>query len=149
MGHSVLLDASFNVVSQKCGPQGFRQFGFEETQPVPPLSQAHQAWLKGRMHSGWTETSPQGAFSFFSFSLAICFSLPYRVSLCCSDCPGTHYVDQAGLRLTENCLPLSAFQVQGLKACTTTPGFIFIYSFQVLHKMIASALLQVPRSLVL
>ena len=29
-----------------------------------------------------------------------------RVSLCSPDCPGTHYVDRAGLKLTEICLPL-------------------------------------------
>jgi hypothetical protein len=34
-------------------------------------------------------------------------------------CPGTHFVDQAGLELRN--LPASAFQVLGLKACTTTP----------------------------
>ena len=29
-----------------------------------------------------------------------------RVSLCSSDCPGTHSVDQAGFKLTETYLPL-------------------------------------------
>jgi hypothetical protein len=33
-------------------------------------------------------------------------------------CPGTHFVDQAGLKLRN--LPASASQVLGLKACTTT-----------------------------
>jgi hypothetical protein len=33
-------------------------------------------------------------------------------------CPGTHFVDQAGLELSN--LPASASQVLGLKACTTT-----------------------------
>ena len=32
--------------------------------------------------------------------------------------PGTHYVDQAGLELTDTC-PASASQVQGLKTCGT------------------------------
>jgi hypothetical protein len=41
-----------------------------------------------------------------------------RVSLCISGCPGTHFVDQAGLELRN--LPASAFQVLGLKACATT-----------------------------
>jgi hypothetical protein len=31
---------------------------------------------------------------------------PDRVSLCSPDCPETHFVDQADLRLTEICLPL-------------------------------------------
>jgi hypothetical protein len=44
-----------------------------------------------------------------------------RVSLCSLDCPGTHSVDQAGLKLRNS--PASASQVLGLKACTTTPGF--------------------------
>ena len=43
-----------------------------------------------------------------------------RVSLYSSDCPGTHFVDQAGLELRN--LPASASQVLGLKVCTTTPG---------------------------
>jgi hypothetical protein len=41
-----------------------------------------------------------------------------RVSLCNPGCPGTHFVDQAGLELRN--LPASASQVLGLKACTTT-----------------------------
>jgi hypothetical protein len=41
-----------------------------------------------------------------------------RVSLCSPGCPGTHFVDQAGLELRN--LPASASQVLGLKACTTT-----------------------------
>jgi hypothetical protein len=35
-----------------------------------------------------------------------------------SGCPGTHSVDQAGLKLRS--LPASASQVLGLKACATT-----------------------------
>jgi hypothetical protein len=41
-----------------------------------------------------------------------------RVSLYSPDCPGTHFVDQAGLELRNP--PASASQVLGLKACTTT-----------------------------
>jgi hypothetical protein len=52
-----------------------------------------------------------------------------RVSLCSPGCPGTHFVDQAGLELRNP--PASTSQVLGLKACTTTPGFLnnfwFIY----------------------
>jgi hypothetical protein len=43
-----------------------------------------------------------------------------RVSLCSSGCPGTHFVDQAGLELRNP--PASASQVPGLKACITTPS---------------------------
>jgi hypothetical protein len=41
-----------------------------------------------------------------------------KVSLCISGCPGTHFVDQAGLKLRN--LPASASQVLGLKACAAT-----------------------------
>jgi hypothetical protein len=41
-----------------------------------------------------------------------------RVSLCSPSCPGTHSVDQAGLKLRNP--PASASQVKGLKACVTT-----------------------------
>jgi hypothetical protein len=43
-----------------------------------------------------------------------------RVSLYSLGCPGTHFVDQAGLELRNP--PPSASQVLGLKACDTTPG---------------------------
>jgi hypothetical protein len=36
-------------------------------------------------------------------------------------CPGTHFVDQAGLELRNP--PASASQVLGLKACALLPGF--------------------------
>jgi hypothetical protein len=43
---------------------------------------------------------------------------PDRVSLCSSGCPGTHFVDQAGLELRNP--SASASRVLGLKACATT-----------------------------
>jgi hypothetical protein len=43
-----------------------------------------------------------------------------RVSLYSPGCPGTHFVDQAGLELGNP--PASASQVLGLKACATMPG---------------------------
>jgi hypothetical protein len=43
-----------------------------------------------------------------------------RVSLCSPGCPGTHSVDQAGLKLRNS--PASTSQVLGLQACATTPG---------------------------
>jgi hypothetical protein len=46
-----------------------------------------------------------------------CLFFQDRVSLCSPGCPGTHFVDQAGLKLRN--LPASASQVLGLKACTT------------------------------
>jgi hypothetical protein len=46
-------------------------------------------------------------------------------SLYSPGCPGTHFVDQAGLELRK--LPASASQVLGLKVCATTaqPPFLF------------------------
>ena len=47
-----------------------------------------------------------------------------RVSLYSPGCPGTHFVDQAGLKLRN---PLaSASRVLGLKACVTTPGWLLL-----------------------
>jgi hypothetical protein len=43
-----------------------------------------------------------------------------RVSLYSLGCPGTHFVDQAGLELRNP--PASASRVLGLKACATMPG---------------------------
>jgi hypothetical protein len=42
-------------------------------------------------------------------------------------CPGTHFVDQAGLELRN--LPAYASQVLGLKACTTMQTFFFKRGF--------------------
>jgi hypothetical protein len=53
------------------------------------------------------------------FFVLFCFFCD-RVSLCSPGCPGTHSVDQAGLKLRNP--PASASQVLGLKACATTPG---------------------------
>jgi hypothetical protein len=50
---------------------------------------------------------------FFFFS----FFFRDRVSLCSPGCPGTHFLDQAGLELRN--LPASASQVLGLKACAS------------------------------
>jgi hypothetical protein len=45
----------------------------------------------------------------------------YRVSLYSPGCPGTHFVDQAGLELRNP--PASASQVLRLKVCAITPIF--------------------------
>jgi hypothetical protein len=58
-------------------------------------------------------------------STRVFFFLQDRVSLYSSGCPGTYSVDQAGLELRN--LPASASQVLGLKACATTPGFVFFF----------------------
>jgi hypothetical protein len=55
----------------------------------------------------------------FWFCLFVCFCFfEDRVSLYSPGCPGTHFVDQAGLELRN--LPASASRVLGLKACATT-----------------------------
>jgi hypothetical protein len=54
------------------------------------------------------------------FLLFVCLFFQVRVSLYSPGCPGTHFVDQAGLKLRNP--PASASQVLGLKACATTPS---------------------------
>jgi hypothetical protein len=60
----------------------------------------------------------EGSFLFFLFFLGG-GRFQDRVSLSWG-CPGTHFVDQAGLELRN--LPASASRVLGLKACATTPS---------------------------
>jgi hypothetical protein len=52
-----------------------------------------------------------------NFFLFLSFGFLRQVSLYSHGCPGTHFVDQAGLELRN--LPASASQVLGLKACAT------------------------------
>jgi hypothetical protein len=56
-------------------------------------------------------------FCFVLFCFVL-FCFRDRVSLYSPGCPGTHVVDQAGLKLSNR--PASASRVLGLKACTTT-----------------------------
>jgi hypothetical protein len=56
----------------------------------------------------------------FLFLFCFVFVFRDRVSLDGPGCPGTHFVDQAGLELRNS--PAFASQVLGLKACTTTPS---------------------------
>jgi hypothetical protein len=60
------------------------------------------------------------SLSFFLFFVFFFLVFQNRVSLCSPGCPGTHFVNQAGLELRNP--PASASQVLGLKACATTPG---------------------------
>jgi hypothetical protein len=65
---------------------------------------------------------------FIFFCLFVLFFVFFRdrVSLCSLGCPGTHFVDQAGLDLRDP--PASASQVLGLKVCATMPfGFFFFF----------------------
>ena len=67
-------------------------------------------------------------FNFFCF-----LAFRDRVSLHSPGCPGTHFVDQAGIELRN--LPASASRVLGLKACGTMPGLTMIFKdfFSYLH----------------
>jgi hypothetical protein len=58
-------------------------------------------------------------FLFFWFFLVF-LVFRDRVSLYSPGCPGTHFVDQAGLELRDP--PASASRVLGLKVCATTPS---------------------------
>jgi hypothetical protein len=69
------------------------------------------------------ENQPQlkiTSFFFFFFIFFHFLTFRDRVSLYSPSCPGTHFVDQAGLELRN--APDSASRVLGLKACATTPG---------------------------
>jgi hypothetical protein len=57
-------------------------------------------------------------FEVLFFLLLMLFFLQDWVSLCSPGCPGTHFVDQAGLELRNP--PASASRALGLKACATT-----------------------------
>jgi hypothetical protein len=59
-------------------------------------------------------------FNIFFFFFFFFLVFRDRVSLYSPGCPGTHSVDQAGLKLRNP--PASASRVLGLKACATTPA---------------------------
>jgi hypothetical protein len=61
-------------------------------------------------------------FCFVLFCLFFFLVFRDRVSVYSPGCPGTHFVDQAGLELRNP--PSSASQVLGLKACATTVWLI-------------------------
>jgi hypothetical protein len=61
------------------------------------------------------------------FCLFVCLFFRDRVSLCSSGCPGTHFIDQAGLELRNP--PICASQVLVLKASSTTAWlWVFIWN---------------------
>jgi hypothetical protein len=85
----------------------------------------------GIYHVAWNTSLGKGmaiTLSHFALHLSVfdgsfCFCFWFfqdRVSLCSPGCPGTHSVDQAGLKLRN--LPASASWMLGLKACATMPG---------------------------
>jgi hypothetical protein len=80
----------------------------------PKNQKAFPFHLKARIN-----TKPKKKKKVFISDLQF-FFLWDRVSLCSPGCPGTHFVDQAGLELRNP--PASASRVLGLKACATMPG---------------------------
>jgi hypothetical protein len=70
-----------------------------------------------------TEPSLDSCLVFCWFVLLFVFQ--NRVSLCSPSCPGTHFVDQAGLELRN--LPASASRVLGLKVCAITAQLSFVF----------------------
>jgi hypothetical protein len=75
-------------------------------------------------------------FVFFFFFLVF----QDKVSLYSPGCPGTHFVDQAGLELRNLPAPATASQVLGLKACATTPGCICCVNLSVSEDLFCQAL---------
>jgi hypothetical protein len=77
-----------------------------------------------------TEPSLQPCSSFFVCLFCFVFVFIWdRVSLYSPGCPGTHFVDQAGLELRNPAA--SASQVLGLKACATRSGCFSFFLRQV------------------
>ena len=74
------------------------------------------------------------SFLFFGLFCFVLFFPQDRVFLCSPGCPGTHSVDQAGLKLRNP--PASVSQVLGLKACTINsllPSFCLFVFDELLH----------------
>ena len=60
---------------------------------------------------------------FILFLFFVVFVFKERVSMCSAGYSGTHFVDQAGLKLRN--LPASASRVLGLKACANKPSKVY------------------------
>jgi hypothetical protein len=79
---------------------------------VPP-----ECWYL-RLVSTTTLSIPRKIFLYIYIFFSFSFFPRDRVFLYSPGCPGTHFVDQAGLELRN--LPASATRVLGLKVCATT-----------------------------
>jgi hypothetical protein len=66
-------------------------------------------------------------FCLFVLVLVLVLVFRGRVFLCSPGCPGTHFVDQAGLELRNP--PASASRVLGLKACATMQARFFFFKW--------------------
>jgi hypothetical protein len=76
------------------------------------------AWSAGSSRTARATENPCGFFVCLFVFCFFCFFFRDRVSLYSPGCPGTHFVEQAGLELRNP--PASASQVLGLKASATT-----------------------------
>jgi hypothetical protein len=133
---------------QSLYPKTAEGTGSDQKEPVPLVPQS--SWVPGSCWSQFLPVLGQmlcppylliymilGMLECLGMDLPLGFSLVYlfrelnfvlfcflffrdRVSLCSPGCPGTHFVDQAGLELRNP--PASASHVLGLKVCATTPG---------------------------
>jgi hypothetical protein len=65
--------------------------------------------------SGWELKAQESIVLLFVCLFVLFFKTGF---LCSPGCPGTHFVDQAGLQLRNP--PASASRMLGLKACATT-----------------------------
>jgi hypothetical protein len=63
-------------------------------------------------------------FCFVFVFVFVCLFFRDRVSLCSPGCPGTHFVDQAGIELRNP--PASASQVLGLKVSATNTQQLYL-----------------------
>jgi hypothetical protein len=78
-------------------------------------------WRQELMQRPWRGATCLACFlCLLVFFVCLFFVFRDRVSLYSPGCPGTHFVDQAGLELRNPAA--SASRVLGSKACTTTPG---------------------------
>jgi hypothetical protein len=66
----------------------------------------------------------------------LAFGFRNRVSLYIPGCPGTHFVDQAGLEFKNS--PASASQVLGLKTCATTAQLIVTLLWETIKLLLQS-----------
>jgi hypothetical protein len=69
---------------------------------------------KTQLHARFWDLKPTVPKALF------CLFVWFGFSLYSPGCPGTHFVNQAGLELRNP--PASASRVLGLKVCATTPG---------------------------